>query len=613
MIARVLFGTALFVGVTALGQGTVPGGSFDLSRLEANEWVQMRTAGRPEARGWVGVTFDQVRKRVFLFGGSGGGYYSDTWYYDLGRNLWVLLVPHGVPNHPNGRDNHVLVYDPINDLIWSYNGTGSGGWWYYTSQDNRWHSANATGPPRERTNPGLVFDEQHGVVVLFGGDLEGNPSNETWTFDVRSKTWIHRIPSSSPPPTRDAARAMVYDRKRQRALLLVKREVWTYDAGDNTWTRLPGGPSPPGVFSLAYDRRNDVLLAVGGWRRGSQDPTLQTWAYILPTGEWRELRPRGSPAARVLHQLTYDDARNVFILYGGTDLSGRNPDCCADAWVYRYAGGSGDKVPEAVEQKLPTVSSVRIDNVTAVSAEVTALTDQPSLTLVEYGPTPDLGSLSRPRAPEWARGRIFGHLHGAGLQHVLVGLVPERRYYFRIRALDPEGRASVTPVESFVTAPPSARFINFQPPGWREFPPGYEADTGAPYDAGRGYGWIEGRVAPIGNDGGIGYVSRYVTGVRTAAKGATAVWRLDVPNGEYLVSLAAGDTAHNAGTRTPGPHRVELNGLRLVDDVLLEANYFAEIREHPFRVTDGRIVMAIGGTSGRTAVAYITVRPARSH
>src|SRR5690348_11002980 len=52
-------------------------------------------------------------------------------------------------------------------------------------------------PPSPRSDAGMVYDQAHAELVLFGGnDLTGKVTNETWTWD--GKAWRLYHPSIAP-------------------------------------------------------------------------------------------------------------------------------------------------------------------------------------------------------------------------------------------------------------------------------------------------------------------------------------------------------------------------------------------------------------------------------
>lgn len=54
--------------------------------------------------------------------------------------------------------------------------------------------------PAPRALSPIVFDARTGLFVLFGGDHCDYVTNDTWTFDPKSRRWTQRHPAMAPPP-----------------------------------------------------------------------------------------------------------------------------------------------------------------------------------------------------------------------------------------------------------------------------------------------------------------------------------------------------------------------------------------------------------------------------
>jgi hypothetical protein len=65
--------------------------TYDLAR---NEWIEVRSAPAPTARGWHAMTYDTGLGRVVLFGGGPDrdGYRAETWVFDTTASSWSQLA-----------------------------------------------------------------------------------------------------------------------------------------------------------------------------------------------------------------------------------------------------------------------------------------------------------------------------------------------------------------------------------------------------------------------------------------------------------------------------------------------------------------------------------------
>src|SRR5262249_7591670 len=83
----------------------------------------------------------------------------------------------------------------------------------------------------------------------------------------------------------------------------------------------------------------------------------------------------------------------------------------------------------------------------------------------------------------------------------------------------------------------------------------------------------------------------------------TATWNYDLPNGDYLVTVASGDPASRMG-----PQRVRVEGLVIIDNVITASNTYTVVNDFPVKVADGKLTVAIGGSTGNTALNYLIIK-----
>lgn len=198
---------------------------------------------------------------------------------------------------------------------------------------------------------------------------------------------------------------------------------------------------------------------------------------------------------------------------------------------------------------------------------------------------------------------------------VIVGLL----YTFRVRACNSTGcsdysneaskvaeagqppAAPGTPTITWIEAATVAASINFQPTS-APIPPGYQKDDGSPYSATVGYGWDR-DLSGSTRDRDANADQRLDTFAYVDA-GTTATWRYDLPNGTYLVSLAAGDASW-----AQGPHRVTVEGVVVVNNVATAVNGYVILVDVPVTVTDGQLSIMLGGAgAGNTMLNYVTIK-----
>jgi hypothetical protein len=215
----------------------VPDASADLNphAVTTDVWQSFAVpAGIPEVR-LFGLASDPVDRTLVLFGGCGGGVCS------FGSNTtWV-------------------------------------------ESDGVWRALHPTVSPPAREGALMAWDPVDRYVLLFGGDQNGNPLNDTWAF--KNGTWNRVIPSGpSPPPSQGGA--------------------------------------------LAYDPSDHVMVLYGGGACQSHCPT---WTYA--GGAWSQLDLVPLPATRSGEAFAEDDPDDGALLYGGYNTT---EGTLSDTWLFSH-------------------------------------------------------------------------------------------------------------------------------------------------------------------------------------------------------------------------------------------------------------------------------------
>ncbi|MGC4121273.1 MAG: kelch repeat-containing protein [Myxococcales bacterium] len=166
-------------------------------------WRPARYAGTPPSgRSYTAMAYDQVRKRVVLYGGQAfwsaeemcppcGFPYAarDTFEWDGSR--WKEVFPEGEAA-PATLVSHAMAYSQRGAVLMFGGGTWiSGGspldetWsWDGTSWTQAAHGAHDDGSPEARSGHTLVYDARRSRAVLFGGaNKESRLLGDTWEWD----------------------------------------------------------------------------------------------------------------------------------------------------------------------------------------------------------------------------------------------------------------------------------------------------------------------------------------------------------------------------------------------------------------------------------------------
>jgi hypothetical protein len=267
------------------------------------------------------MIFDADRGATLLFGGAdASSVRGDTWTWD-GRR-WRQVPISG----PEARTFPAFVWDARRQEALLFGGrrvlfgrdgdrdtTFSDTW---TLAGNSWRKRDVPAPP-PRTEAGVAYDADRGVVVLFGGynDAEGKTTRlgDTWEWDgVR---WVRRA-DTGPAPRSGVA--MAYDPRLKRVVLFggnggPRSDTWTWDG--NRWDQVIT-PDTPGRFnSLAqYDAARNQLVRTTGWT--GKERVAETW--LFNGREWW-LASRQGPRTRNHSALAFDARRGRLVLHGGHD------------------------------------------------------------------------------------------------------------------------------------------------------------------------------------------------------------------------------------------------------------------------------------------------------
>jgi len=195
--------------------------------------------------------------------------------------------------------------------------------------------------PRRRGRYSLSVDETGNRALLYGGrfrqqDVGGDYTlyGDLWSFDFLSREWTQLDNGNNGPPARYyPGSAWVPG---EQALYIwggltntnplqfrVDTALWKWTADDG-WSELETTgtpPSPRGFFGATHDTARNELVIFGG-----QEGNLISQAYHdmfalnLDSREWRELHDGNSnpvPSTRMHSHITYDEANDQYILFGG--------------------------------------------------------------------------------------------------------------------------------------------------------------------------------------------------------------------------------------------------------------------------------------------------------
>ncbi|HKQ58955.1 MAG TPA: kelch repeat-containing protein, partial [Candidatus Eisenbacteria bacterium] len=284
------------------------------------------------ARGYAGASYDPVRDRLVIFGGSDPGARNDAWALPLGGSpAWVVLAPEAGP--PPGRSGHITIYDPAQDRLVTFGGVGTGGrlgdTWGLDLAAPEWSLlAPWLSPPSPRDGHTAIDDPLRDRMLVFGGH-DGFIKSDVWAAPYSGgQGWTQLGPQGSAPQR--WGHTAIYDPPRDRMVVFgghdggigQRSNVFALSlAGTPTWTELqPTGPVPTArmYHTAIYDPLRDRMLVFGGLS-GTGIQFNDVWALSLSgTPAWTQLAPAGTPpTGRYGHPAIYDPANDRMIVSGG--------------------------------------------------------------------------------------------------------------------------------------------------------------------------------------------------------------------------------------------------------------------------------------------------------
>ena len=338
-----------------------------------NTWVKRTPLvdGPPSPRlGYEGDCVWLPKQRLFLrYGGhnqgGGGEQGSEIWLCDPFTGKWTLREPNTSP--PGVCCAQQNVYDPAGERYLRFPAfSASHGWqwrrevylngsavWAYDVEANRWRNRAPLPAPSLRALRCASWDEEHQVVVLFGG--EGSREG-TLIYDPYTNVWTKMDPPAQ-PEFRSAGN-MAYDSARKVHILFGAQfsddpHTWSYDLRKNRWTDLKPEGMPPTNKNdavLTYDPLNRRIIAIVKISEGEgkkQFYYLDTWTYDAGKNAWKKMKPERepTPTGNRCRVLVFAPEFNAAIL---ENCPGRPRE--QQIWTYRLAGPKRPARPRRAEQ-----------------------------------------------------------------------------------------------------------------------------------------------------------------------------------------------------------------------------------------------------------------------
>jgi hypothetical protein len=375
-------------GVAVIFGGLAPGGGCDGADGtycgDTWEWsgttfrrvlpIDPEEDGDPTPRFGHVLVGDPLRARTLLFGGKdssgecdGGNtvFCGGTWSWDGAS--WRRLVDGDESTPPSARLEAAAAWDLGRDRWVVFGGTAEPGSCFggsvcrdtFEFDGERWAEVpvDVTAlPPSSRSAAAMAWDEERGVIVLFGGRLndgQGTASDETWEFDGR---WQRVVVDSARRPPARFGHGMTFDPVHHGVVVVggevsagtcgasatrVCSDAWVFDGTGWTLLATTQAPSPRTGGDALYSEPLGGLTTMFGLTDGPVALNdVWTWSGSL----WRRRAPSdpeqdGNPPTRLTEGLAIDPDTGRLVGLGGPCIDGP----CRDMW--RFDDASWAKLP----------------------------------------------------------------------------------------------------------------------------------------------------------------------------------------------------------------------------------------------------------------------------
>jgi hypothetical protein len=293
---------------------------------------------------WSGGIFDSRRDRLIVWGGGHGAYAGNEIYsFDVQQLQWSIVrgptpdsqIPDGGTvetygdGNPSSRHTYDnLIYDPLNDGLWScdgslwQNGWASGHAWRFNFSLGTWSDLGNCPDGSIYNESG--YDPVTGSVIRQGnyGIHRFNLSSGTWTALSDSGNWNTGMVGEVDPGAR---KFVVVGSGEFHVLDLITNQYSSPTVGGDNSAVLRNSPG------LAYDATQSGLVA---WSGGTSmqllniDGSAYNWVAI-PAAQGNLVTPTEPEARGTYGRFQYVPSMNIYILVNGVD---------EDVYFYRMSG-----------------------------------------------------------------------------------------------------------------------------------------------------------------------------------------------------------------------------------------------------------------------------------
>lgn len=520
----------------------------------------------------AGHAYDSRRDAIYTTNGA-----AATCGTGRSAGLFRFQCPDGPLDSVGDIGSHYLSYDPVNDKL--YIAGGSAVFVYDCSLKVYCDTANYPFGSVNAWDMACCADSKRGLFVI---TLVGPYANQALTagvtrvyfYDPRTSGWTFNTPAATPPFTQWE---LDYDPVNDKYVYFgsggTVSEVWAYDHDANLWTKMPENGRRYDDAIDKYANRWPAVRHKHSWCYDPKDKVFVNWGG----GQWAasaytDYSNPGNCPLWVYKPMPYDTGRIDRIeLYSATTRFEQFRSTPFTVTVF-YQGGSSAEVtsfcgfsvnpPERASAFSGSVLTGLLPGPVMLTANYWGFTDSLEYAIDSTALDPDSLVLS-PESLAIMAGDTFTvtatcwyHV-GADLFHQPLNALASWGSDAAAVSVSSGFVQGVSAGSAVVTASckgasdrsffkvmprPSVIYrINF---GCSNASPkyGWLGDNGQSFDATRGWGWTTGSRDCRGDrDGNV--LLRSFVNVTSPAN-----FRMDVPDGNYLVRLAMGDNQYNSAS-----------------------------------------------------------------
>jgi hypothetical protein len=255
--------------------------STDYKKIDATEAAPSKRYGHASA---------VIEERIYIFGGCGEDWKpleenGRVWVFDTASNKWSNFDPPSNSPYPSARLNAAAVASE------------------HPRPVQQRHDENVMPqqpPDPETTMPEIADPDTYGTVIVAGGRSGNDVLNDTWTFDISTRTW-KQLPDPPAPPSSGPG------------LALVKNRLYLFAAGQISFL---------GLTKSSFDDR---------WGQGELGlAPLGPWQSLATGADLQNELKVGDRAGAGLIPITTGQGRLYLVLVGGESQAG---DALEDIWA----------------------------------------------------------------------------------------------------------------------------------------------------------------------------------------------------------------------------------------------------------------------------------------